>query len=178
MRQYTTQSDMAVIEYLLKVEKDGEDFYRKLADQATSKGLQRIFNMLAEEELKHYKAIEEYSKTGKHSLAASSKMAAITKNLFTQLQNDPNVDFLGMKDQVHVYAQARDIELKNRDEYLKRAEEAADPQVKTLFEQVAMEEEQHAIALHEMVHFLDDTWTENAEYIRFHHSVYDPKSHV
>ena len=70
MRQYTTQSDMAVIEYLLKVEKDGEDFYRKLADQATSKGLQRIFNMLAEEELKHYKAIEEYSKTGKHSLVS------------------------------------------------------------------------------------------------------------
>ena len=65
-------------------------------------------------------------------------MAAITKNLFTQLQNDPNVDFLGMKDQVHVYAQARDIELKNRDEYLKRAEEAADPQVKTLFEQVCV----------------------------------------
>ncbi|GAH41605.1 unnamed protein product [marine sediment metagenome] len=48
---------MNIFEYAMKMEKDGEEYYRQLAQQTTNKGLQTILTMLADEEVKHYNAI-------------------------------------------------------------------------------------------------------------------------
>ena len=63
LRAYSTV-DMGVLEYLLKVEKDGEEYYRGLAAKATNPGFKRILTMLADDEARHYEAIEDMAHTG------------------------------------------------------------------------------------------------------------------
>ena len=50
---------MDIFEYALQMEKDGENFYRDLVRQTDNKGIKTILTMLADEEVKHYKAIEQ-----------------------------------------------------------------------------------------------------------------------
>ena len=63
LRAYST-ADMGVLDYLLKVEKDGEEYYRGLAAKATNPGFKRILTMLADDEAKHYEAIEDMAHSG------------------------------------------------------------------------------------------------------------------
>jgi hypothetical protein len=62
-RGYSTV-DMDVLDYLLKVEKDGEEYYRGLAEKATNPGFKRILTMLADDEARHYQAIEDMAHSG------------------------------------------------------------------------------------------------------------------
>ncbi len=48
-----------IFEYAMQMEKEGENYYRRLAQQRANKGLQTILTMLADEEVKHYNAIEK-----------------------------------------------------------------------------------------------------------------------
>ena len=45
---------MNVFEYAMQMEKDGEVFYRELAEKAGSKGLKNIFTNLADNEAEHF----------------------------------------------------------------------------------------------------------------------------
>ena len=65
-----------------------------------------------------------------------STILGVTKTIFEEVRADPNVDFLSSKDQLAVYTEARDIEARNRDEYVKRAKSVKDPKVRALFELV------------------------------------------
>ncbi|HEW78498.1 MAG TPA: rubrerythrin, partial [Phycisphaerales bacterium] len=40
---------MDIFKYAMQMEKDGEDYYRQLAQQTSNKGLQTILTMLADE---------------------------------------------------------------------------------------------------------------------------------
>uniref|UniRef100_A0A7S4GDA3 Rubrerythrin diiron-binding domain-containing protein n=1 Tax=Eutreptiella gymnastica TaxID=73025 RepID=A0A7S4GDA3_9EUGL len=177
VRGYSTH-DEGVLEYLLKVEKDGEEYYRDLAAKAPNKGFQRIFTMLADEEQKHYAAIEDMAHSGETRLGKST-ILGVTKTIFEEVRADPNVDFLSSKDQLAVYTEARDIEARNRDEYVKRAKSVKDPKVRALFELVAAEEQKHYVMLDELIQFIGKAepgsgrWTESAEFNRLDDDLYD-----
>jgi len=53
---------MNAYDYAMKLEKEGEDFYRQLAKEADQPGLSKIFTMMADEEVKHYKMFEKLAK--------------------------------------------------------------------------------------------------------------------
>ncbi len=53
---------MNVYEYAMKVEKEGEAYYREMAAAANNAGLKRIFTMLADEEVKHYNVFKNMMK--------------------------------------------------------------------------------------------------------------------
>ena len=53
---------MNVYEYAMKVEKDGERYYRDLASKTDEPGLKSILNMLADEEVKHYVVFDKMNK--------------------------------------------------------------------------------------------------------------------
>ena len=65
-----------------------------------------------------------------------STILKTTKSVFDQIRADPTVDLLAAKDQLELYAAARDLEARNRDEYIARASAASDPKVRALFELV------------------------------------------
>lgn len=49
---------MDIYEFAMQMEKEGEDYYRALAKDSASPGLVKIFTMLADEEVKHFKVID------------------------------------------------------------------------------------------------------------------------
>jgi rubrerythrin len=49
---------MDIYTFALQMEKDGENYYRELATKSGNEGLKKIFTMLADEEVKHFRLIE------------------------------------------------------------------------------------------------------------------------
>jgi len=71
---------MDIYEYAMQMEKDGEDFYRQIAEKNQSKGLRTISNMLADDEVKHYEIIK-MMKTIKQSVTETAILND-SKNIF------------------------------------------------------------------------------------------------
>ena len=154
---------MDIYEYAMKMEKDGEDYYRRLAEETENKGLKTIFTMLAEEELKHYNAIKEM-KTGKPQMADTTILTD-SKNIFSQIQKDGDKIDLDIK-QTEVYKKAQDIEKKSEDFYREKANEAEDEYQRELFLKLAEEEKKHYFLLENIIQFVSrpEIWLENAEF--------------
>lgn len=75
---------------------DGEEYYRELAAKAPNAGFKYIFTMLADEELKHYRAIEDMHSSGETTLGKSTILHS-TKTIFEQLRDDPSTDLVASK---------------------------------------------------------------------------------
>ena len=86
---------------------------------------------------------------------------------------------MATKDQLELYLEAREIEARNRDEYIKRAQLATDPKVKALFQLVAAEEQKHYVMIDELIQFVSKAepgrgaWAESAEFNRLDDALYD-----
>ena len=52
---------MDIFEFAIEKEQLAEQYYRKLAQKTSNKGFTNIFNMLADEEVKHQQIIVFYS---------------------------------------------------------------------------------------------------------------------
>jgi len=154
---------MDIFAFALKMEKDGRDFYLKLAGKTKNKGLAGILEMLAEEELKHYKAIQAIH-AKKHEMAPTGVLER-AKNMFQRMK-DFGEHFDIDISELEFYRQAMTLEEQSRDFYLDRADEAKDPQNKELFSQLAGEEKKHYILLENIADFVSrpQQWLENAEF--------------
>jgi len=154
---------MDIFAFAMKMEKDGRDFYLKLAGKTKNKGLAGILEMLAEEELKHYKAIQAIQ-AKKYEMAPTGVLER-AKNIFQRMK-DFGEHFDIDISELEFYRQAMKLEEQSRDFYLDRADEAKDPQNKELFSQLAGEEKKHYILLENIADFVSrpQQWLENAEF--------------
>ena len=50
---------MDIFDFAMQMEEDGKYFYIELAEKVADKGMKSIFEMLANDELKHYHNIKE-----------------------------------------------------------------------------------------------------------------------
>jgi hypothetical protein len=154
---------MDIFKYAMKMEKDGEDYYRRLADQAENKGLKTILTMLADEELKHYQAIEAMKTARPHLVPA--KILDRAKNVFAKIKkSDKGLDF---KDgQIALYKKAQDIEKASEQFYRTKADKVAQDYQKEIFLLLAEEESKHYFLLENIIQFVSrpQTWLENAEF--------------
>lgn len=73
---------MNIFEYALHMEEDGENYYRQLARQSKTEGLQNIFKMLADEEVKHAKVIEAMRQNIQETALEDSPILENSKNIF------------------------------------------------------------------------------------------------
>ena len=80
----------------------------------------------------------------------------VAHNIYKGIAKDRSIT-KEMKSLTDVYINARDNEAKNRDHYLKLAEEETDPEAKKLWQFMALEEQKHFKALDEMVKFITST---------------------
>ena len=152
-----------IFEYAMQMEKDGEDYYRQLAQQTSNDGMRSILTMLADEEVKHYQVIEKM-KTQQTQIV-ESEILTDAKNVFAQIkESGENFDF--DISQVELYKKARDIEKKSRDFYTEKANEVTEKHQKELFLKLAIEEQKHYVLLDKMVDFVSrpEQWLENAEF--------------
>jgi rubrerythrin len=152
-----------IFEYAMQMEKEGENYYRRLAQQTANKSLQTILTMLADEEVKHYNAIEKIKIVELHM--AETTILADAKNVFVQIQESgESFDFdLG---QIEFYKKAQDIEVKSREFYLEKAGQVKEDYQKDLFLRLAEEEKKHYFLLENIIEFVSrpETWLENAEF--------------
>lgn len=155
---------MNVFKFAMQMEKDGEIFYREMASKTVNKGIARIMNMLADDELKHYKKLDNMRKHVSSGMAQSEVLTK-TRNIFKELRDLGN-PFANAGQQVDLYKKAWDIEKKSLDFYLQQAKDAVEKEVKDVFAMIADEEKMHAHLLDNIIQFISrpQTWVEDAEF--------------
>lgn len=157
---------MDIYEYAMQMEKDGEAFYRQIAEKNQSKGLRTISNMLAEDEVKHYNILK-MMRTVKQSVTETAILND-SGNIFKKMRKteewfDPN------SESIELYKKAQDIENKSRDFYLEKSNEVEDESHKEIFLKLAEEEKKHFFLLENIIDFVSrpQEWLENAEFVHF-----------
>ena len=152
-----------IFEYAMQMEKDGEDYYRQLAQKAGNKGMKTILTMLADEEVKHYNTLEKIQ-TQKTQIA-ESEILTDAKNVFVQIKESGD-SFNFDINEVELYKKALDIEKKSRDFYTEKANELTEEYQKELFLNLADEEQKHYVLMDNIIEFVSqpEQWLENAEF--------------
>lgn len=159
---------MNIYEFAMQMEKDGERYYRQLAEESTIPGLGNIFTMLADEEVKHFNIIEEINRKEQDPQLAETKILDNVKNIF--------VDMKEAKEDLHIdstkasseYRKACAIEEESSAFYLEKAELVESEHVKKIFLRLAKEEAKHLRIMENIVEFVTrpepGNWLENAEW--------------
>ena len=156
---------MTVYDYAMKVEKDGERYYRELAAKTDDVGLKEILTMLADEEVKHYVVFEKMSKSQNLPLQQEIDIFAHTKNIFQKMK-EKNKSFHFTTDQVDFYKTAVKSEESSYKFYTEKALMLEDEEQKKVFLRIAEEEHQHMILLENLVEYVSfpERWIESAEF--------------
>ena len=154
---------MDIFDFALKMEKDGEQFYLDLYQKNTNTGIRKVLKLLADEEVKHYNAIDKM-KTGPSHIT-ETKILDDAKNIFVELK-DSGQEFDVETSQIDFYKKAQDVEEKSRNYYLEKANEVSRDYQKELFLKLAEEEKKHYFLLDNIIEFVSrpEHWLENAEF--------------
>lgn len=154
---------MDIFAFAMKMEQDGEAFYRELARKTTHKGVANILEMLADEEVKHYKAIKAMQ-AGSHVMSETDVVGR-ARNIFQRIREFGDA-LDTCSDDIAMYRQAMKLEKQSEDFYLDRADQVKEQGQKELFLQLAGEEKKHYYLLENIVDFVSrpQHWLENAEF--------------
>lgn len=145
---------MNAYEYAMKVEKDGEKYYRDLANKSLYTGLKMVFNILANEEVKHYNAIKEMMNNSDVDFE-NLDISLDTTTLYEVLSAEKDsVNFNA--DEIKFYEEAIAREDGAQKFYLEKAEELTNENVKKIFIKLAAEEAKHAVVLQNILDFLEE----------------------
>ncbi len=156
---------MNVYEYAMKVEKDGEAYYRDLANKTGDAGLKSILTMLADEEVKHYVV---FDKMNKKQIIPTQPHVDVFASAITMFQKmrDENKTATFSEDQVDFYKSAMLSEENSYKFYIEKALMLEDEEQKAVFMRIAEEERQHMVLLENLVEYISfpERWLENAEF--------------
>jgi len=158
---------MDIFAFALEKEKYAEQYYRELADKAGHKGLKNILTMLADEEVKHYQAIERL-KTETPGLPTETPVLANAREIFETMRSAAEkFDF--DTSEVDLYRKACDIEDESKKYYLEKAQEVQDDGQKKILEKLAAEEDKHLVLVQSLCDFVSrpETYLEDAEFYHF-----------
>jgi rubrerythrin len=155
---------MDALELAMRMEQDGANFYRELADKATNPGFREIFNQLANDEVKHYQLFKSMQQSPE--LFVETTILKNAANIFKQMivKNDlSNLDV----SQLELYQKAMELEQKSQDFYLAKAAESVNHNQAELFQKIASEEEKHYFLLHNIYELVlrPQIWVENGEFV-------------
>jgi rubrerythrin len=159
---------MGIYEFALQMEKDGERYYRELMKESTSAGLKKIFELLADEEAKHYALIEQLHRKNDTPQLEDAQILKNVKNIFIEMKNSKNDWCFDAAKATAAYKKAVEIEEKSQRFYVGKAAEASDEQARMVLNQLAKEEEKHMHIMENLVEFVSrpepGNWLENAEW--------------
>ncbi len=159
---------MNIYQFAMQMEKDGENYYRLLAQESTVPGLGIIFTMLADEEVKHFRVIEERSRKSKNSQLAETRILENVKNVFASMQESKEELFIDTTKVANEYRKACTIEDVSRKFYLDKAGSVEGEEERTIFLRLAAEEATHLRIMENIVDFVTraepGNWLENAEW--------------
>ncbi len=149
--------------FSIQMEKDAEALYRKMADNTPAAGVKKVLLLLAEDEVKHRKAIEQLQK--KLDVEPQEGVALDIKTVFDEMKQDK--DFTSLtEDAVEDYRKAVEIEKRGIAFYQEKFAEATDPTSKKLFETLMKQESYHLRTCESLLDMVQkpEWWVENAEF--------------
>lgn len=155
---------MNALEFAIKMELEGEKYYREQAEIHKGNSLSTIFSMLAEDEKMHAKVLGKKANQLDYALEPNETLAA-AKNIFSDKESVRN-EIKEIPSQLDVYRAALGNERESISLYQKCASEAMDDETKALFEYLILQEEDHYAILDQLVSLLShsEEWVEDAEF--------------
>lgn len=156
---------MNAYEFAMQLEKEGESFYRQLAQEAQQEGLSKIFTMLANEEVKHYKMFEKMAKNTQDITIPKMEVYTDAKDIFSEMKKQSVAYDFGDQ-QIDFYRRAMESEERAYELYLEKVKEINDPGHKEIFLAIANEELKHKELLENILEFVErpTEWLESAEF--------------
>ena len=158
---------MDVFAFAMKMEQDGEAFYRELAEKSGNAGLRRIFSSLAEDEAKHYAIFQKLHEGRKATVTADAGLENV-KNIFREMRASGQADFTGEQSLADAYRQAMAAEQEAYTLYEQKAATATDPDASRILLAFAREERRHYRLLENVLNYVTrpESWLEDAEFAR------------
>lgn len=155
---------MNIYEFAMKMEKDGEAFYRETARTCGNKGVATILTMMADDEVKHYNAFK-LMRDNNDPVLADSLILDDAKNVFEELSENSGSLDLDVS-QVDLYRQAQDVEKRSEEFFLEKAGEVESEIHRKMFTKIAKSEREHYKLLGHIIDFVNqpNEWLENAEW--------------
>ncbi|MDP8207799.1 MAG: ferritin family protein [Candidatus Electryonea clarkiae] len=156
---------MNVFDFAMKMEKDGEEYYRNLIAQTDDKGLKTILGILADEEVKHYNVFKAMNEHQAEWSESSLMISAV--NVFEEYKNQGEESLAKYGDEAAaVYKTAQEVEKKSEEIYRKKAEEIDDEEQIKMLHRIADEEKRHWNILQNIIEMIErpGSWLENAEW--------------
>jgi len=156
---------MNAYQHAMRMESEAERYYRELADGISDTTIKNVFNMLADEEVKHFKVFEKMSQGSTLPNIGHIDISAKVREIFMDIKGC-NRKYSFTDEQVSYYEKAAKIEDDAAKFYMKKAEEMTDPAQKEAFLAIAKEEEKHQILMQNLANFVaaPDSWLESAEF--------------
>ncbi len=154
---------MDLFEFSIQMEKDAENLYRKMAENAPVEGIKKVLLMLAEDEVKHRIAIEQLQK--KIAVNPQKGVALDIKTVFEDMKQNKTITTIS-EDAVDDYRKAVEIERRGAEFYKEKFAEADDPVSKRLFEALMKQETYHLRTCENLLDMVQkpEWWVENAEF--------------
>lgn len=145
---------MNIYEYAMKVEKDGELYYRNLAEKSSDVGLKKIFTLLANQEVKHYNVLKKMS--GQDEFCVSDyETFDDEKTIYETLEeNKGRLQF--PIEEVQYYEEAISHEEDMSNYYLEKAAQSNNDAEKHILTQIAHEEAKHKIILQDILDYIQE----------------------
>jgi len=156
---------MNAYEHAMRMESEAERFYRDLADGISDTTIKNVFNMLADEEVKHFALFEKMSKNAELPDVSNIDMSAKVREIFTSIK-ECNRKYTFTNEQAAYYEKAASIEDDAAKFYEEKAAEMTDPAQKEAFLAIAREERKHQQIMQNLADFVSapDSWLESAEF--------------
>lgn len=144
-----------IISVAIKLEEDGYKFYRKVAAKSTSRTIQKVFHLMAEDELYHI----DWLKT----IDPEIQPMKINRNLYEQVKdifayesNDMHEQMLQSKSDIDAVKKAIDIEDKTAAAYARWGQEIEQKEIKELCNKLVAIEVFHRRILENMIVYLQE----------------------
>jgi rubrerythrin len=159
---------MNIFDFALKMELDGETYYRNLAATVKSADLKTVLEALADDEQRHYKIIQLAQQQTFQYIEADPSLHS-QKNVFAnrEFTGDKQAFIAKLKDeQIDVYRAALIKEQESVELYKKLQEDSKQPEEKVICAQLLHEEEKHAEVIGNIIEMLNhvNDWVEAAEF--------------
>ncbi|MBN2377215.1 MAG: ferritin family protein [Sedimentisphaerales bacterium] len=156
---------MEMLDFALKIEQDGMEFFSDAADNAHNPAAKKMLLSLADDEKRHLQVIQDL-KNGKTDLIKDQSLAGV-KNVFESLSQSDTTLFQDDDNLKAVLEKARNLETESVKLYTKLAHDATDPALKEIWLVLCKEEQKHEKLLNLTLEFVGQPAIvlENAEFL-------------
>ncbi len=153
---------MELFDIAMKMEKEGESFYRDIAKKAATQGFRTIFNMLADDEAVHRETFEAMKKNTP-VVIVDSTVSEKAEVVFEKVVKE---DFLSEQSQLSLYEKALEIELKSIEFYSEQLETLDREDQRKNLERIIHEERMHYDLIDDIIVLVErpESWVEHAEF--------------